>query len=180
MIERIIKISMQIALQIIFSQFDERMGPFTLVFFPKDIPKFTESTVSNMTIDLLTYSKSVLDELAIMSFPQLKKKGLIKLLDWKDPTRRGGRREATLSILFEEKDDPILYKYKDDIEEQINEFLIDFLPLIQKKVEKNLLQDKLKKFHKHLQNFLHKLASQELQFDDNSKQFPKTQEQSKK
>jgi len=170
---------MQIALQIIFSQFDEKVGPYTYVFYPKDVPKYTQSNVSSVTIDLFTYTKKISDELVIMSFPQAKKKGLVKLLEWKDPTRRGGRREATLSILFEEKDDSILYKYKDDIEEQINEFLIDFLPLVQKNVLKDILRDKLKKFHKKIQEFLLKLASLELQFADSTKQFPKTQEQSK-
>ena len=96
MIERILKIRMQIALQIIFSLFDEKVGPFTWVFYPKDIPKYTQSTVSSVTIDLFTYSKKISDELVIMSFPQaqVKKKGLVKLLDWKDSARRGGRREA--------------------------------------------------------------------------------------
>ena len=45
MIERIIKISMQITLQIIFSQFDERMGPFAVAFFPNDVPKYAQSRV---------------------------------------------------------------------------------------------------------------------------------------
>jgi len=178
MIKRILKISMEIALEIIFSQFDEKIGPFPFVFFPNNIPKFTQSRVSSMTIDLFTDTKEIFNELAIMSFPQINKKGLVKILDWKDPTRRGGRREATLTILFEGKDDPILYKYKDDIEEQINEFLIEFQPLVQKKEEKDILQVLLKKFHQNIKEFLLKLASQELQISDNSKEFPKTQEQS--
>jgi len=41
------------------------------------------------------------------------------------------------------------------------------------------LRDKLKKFYKKIQEFLLKLASQELQFIDDSKQFPITQEQKK-
>jgi len=133
-----------------------------------------------MTIDLLTHSKKFSDELAIMSFPHLRLRGLVKILEWEDPTRRGGRKEATLSILFEEKDDPILYKYKDDIEELINEFLLDFQPLVQKMEEKDILQIKLKEFHNDIQEFLLKLASQELQLADNLKEFPKTQEQSMK
>ena len=171
---------MEIALQIIFSQFDEKIGPFTKVFYPNDVPKYNRSTVSSVTIDLFTYSKKIPDELVIMSFPQVKKKGLVKLLEWKDQKRRGGRTEATLSILFEEKDDSILYKYKDDIEEQINDFIIDFLPLIKKNEDNDVLQYRLKKFHKNIQKFLLKLASQELQFADHSKQFPKEQEQSEK
>ena len=168
---------MEIELQIIFSQFDEKIGPYPYVFYPTDISKYTQSNVSSVTIDLFTYSKKISEELIIMSFPQAKKKGLIKLLEWKDPTRRGGRREATLSILFEEKDDSILYKYKDDIEEQIKTFLVDFMPLVQKNEDKDILRYELKKFHKNIQEFLLKLASQELQFADSSKQFPKTQEQ---
>ncbi len=171
---------MEIALQIIYSQFDEKIGPYTYVFYPKEVSKYARSSVSSMTIDLFTYSKKISDELIIMSFPQAKKKGLVKLLEWKDPTRRGGRREATLTILFEEKDDSILYKYKDDIEEQINEFLKDFLPLVKKYGEKDILRDNLKNFHNNIQDFLLKLSSRELQFADSAKQFPKTQEQSTK
>ena len=167
---------MEIALQIIFSLFDEKVGPFTWVYYPKDVAKYTRSTVSSVTIDLFTYSKKISEELVIMSFPQLKKKALVKLLEWKDPTRRGGRREATLSVLFEEKDDSILYKYKDDIDANVNEFLIGFLSLVQKNEEKDILQNKLKIFHEQMQKFLRKLASQEVQFVDNSKQFPTTQE----
>jgi len=166
---------MKIALQIIFSIFDEIIGPITLAFYP-DVPKYTQSEVSSITIDLLIHANKISDELAIMSFPHLKMKGLVKILGWDDPTRRGGRKEATLSILFEEKDDPILYKYKDDIEEQINEFLIDFQPLVQKMEEKDILREKLKEFHKNIQKLLLKLASQELQIADNSKEFPKTQD----
>ncbi|QEE16551.1 Rab family GTPase [Promethearchaeum syntrophicum] len=168
---------MEIALQIIFSLFDEKVGPFVRVFYPKNVAKYTRSTVSSVTIDLFTYSKKISDELAIMSFPQLKMKGLVKLLEWKDSTRRGGRREATLSVLFEEKDDSILYKYKDDIEANINEFLIGFLPLVQKNEVSEILRDKLKLFHGQMQKFLLKLASQEVQFVDNSKQFPTAQEE---
>ena len=88
----------EIALQIIFSQFDEKIGPFALTFYPKDVPIHTQGTVSKMTIDLFTKSRNISNAIAIMSFPELNRKGLIKILEWKDPTRRGGSREATLSI----------------------------------------------------------------------------------
>ena len=171
-------VSMEIA--IIFSQFDEIKGPFTFAFYPIDVSEDTRSTVSSMTIDLFTYSKNISDEIAIMSFPQLKKKGLVKILEWDDPTRRGGKRDATLSILFEEKDDPILYKYKDDIEAQVNEFLIDFLPLVQKSEIKENQQENLKTFHGEVQELLLKLDAQEKQITENSQQFPQTQEQATK
>lgn len=166
---------MSIALEVIVSQFDNIIGPIAVGFYPKDVCKYTQDTVSNMTIDLLTYTEETFDELAIMSFPQIKKKGLVKLLEWEDPTnQRGGRREVTLSILFEEKDDSILYKYKDDIEEQINQFLIDFLPFIQKNEVIDNLQEKLKTIHKEIQDLLLKLSFQEFNMAENSKQFPQT------
>ena len=58
--------------------YNEKMGPFTFVFFPKNLTNYAQNAVSSMTIDLLKYSKNISNELAIMSFPQLKKKGLVK------------------------------------------------------------------------------------------------------
>jgi small GTP-binding protein len=173
--KKILQLSMEIALQIIFSQFDEKIGPFTQGFYPESVPEDTRSTVSSMTIDFFTNSRNITNAIAIMSFPQLDKKGLVKILEWDDPTRRGGKKEATLSILFEEKDDPILYKYKDDIEAQVNEFLIDFLPLVQKNEGTENLLDQLHTFHKEVQELLLKLDSQEKQITEDSKAFPQTQ-----
>ncbi|MHA1720443.1 MAG: Rab family GTPase [Promethearchaeota archaeon] len=171
---------MQIELQIILSQFDERIGPFTFMIYPKDIPKYTQTTVSSVTIDFFNYTKKIPNELAIMSFPQVKAKGLVKFLEWKDLTRRGGKKETTLSILFNEKDDSILYKYKDDIEEEVNEFLKELIPLIQKNENKDDIQKELKKFNKKIQDLLLKLDEQEKQVSGNSKAFPETQEKTEK
>ena len=79
MIEWILKLSMEIALQIIFSQFDEKIGPFPFVSYPTDISRYTLSNVSSVTIDLFTYSKKISEELVIMTFPQAKKKGLVTI-----------------------------------------------------------------------------------------------------
>ncbi|MHA1746913.1 MAG: hypothetical protein ACTSWW_13005, partial [Promethearchaeota archaeon] len=168
---------MEIALQIIFSQFDEKVGPFTRAFYPENVPGDTQSTVSSMTIDFFTNSRNISDAIAIMSFPQLNKKGLVKILEWDDTTRRGGSREATLSIIFEEKDDPILYNYKADIEAQVNEFLIDFLPLVQKNEGTENLQEQLQTFHKEVQELLLNLDAQERQIAENATPFPQTQTQ---
>jgi len=173
--KKILQLSMEIALEIIFSQFDKKIGPSTRAFYP-EVAEDTRSTVSSMTIDFFTNSRNLSDAIAIMSFTQLDKKGLVKILEWDDPTRRGGKRDATLSILFEEKDDPILYKYKDDIEAQVNEFLIDFLPLVQKTEIEDNLKDKLKTFHDEVQELLIKLDAQERHIIENSEQFPQTQE----
>ena len=170
----------EISLQIIFSQFDEKRGPYAMVYFPKNISIDTQDRVSSNTIDLFTDTDYISNIWAIMSFPQLKKNGLIKIFDWDDPTLRGGKNIVTLTILFEENDDSILYKYKDDIQEQVNKFLIDFQPLVQKKEKVDILQKELKKCHKNIQDFLLKLAYQEPRFASNLKEFPKTQEQSMK
>lgn len=164
---------MSISLQIIFSQFDDRIGPISKATYPENIPKKTSSIVSTMTIDLLTYSDENLNEIAIFEFPSLNKKGLVKIIQWKDDSSRGGFKLSSLTILFEERDDLILYKYKLDIEETIEKTLKNVLSKLKRSTTREQFIEPLEEIYQKLQNLFQSLSNQEMKGADLSKPFPK-------
>ena len=101
---------------VIFSKFNERIGPEAVAWIP-DLPLDTRTTISLKSINILSGEHGrVSKSLAMIPFPSKNLKGLIKNIEIEDKTRRGGIVDSSLTLLFDEADDLIFYKYIDQFE----------------------------------------------------------------
>ena len=106
----------------IYTELNEEIGPNPLYWIPKNLDPRTTMHVGIKSITLLTAEDGKIPStLTILPFPSLKLKGIIKYLEWRDETRRGGVGLATISILINESDDLIFYKYIKELESEFEE-----------------------------------------------------------
>ncbi|MFX0030441.1 MAG: Rab family GTPase [Candidatus Hermodarchaeota archaeon] len=101
---------------IVYSNLDETMGPNPKAFFPEDFSQLDLIHISVKTFAVLTGEKGYIPEsLVILPFPSLQLKGLTKYIQWEDPDARGGIGQGNLTLLFQEMDDVIFYKFMKEI-----------------------------------------------------------------
>ena len=86
----------------------------------------------------------------------------MKFFEWEDPSLRGGKGNAALSLLFADKDDAIFYKYIDDFEPLFNAGVQEFLFLYQSHAEEESILNQLCDFQARAEQLLRTLAETEL------------------
>jgi small GTP-binding protein len=97
---------------IIYSHFELKLGPTAVAWIPEELPITLRDLISLKAINVMGGERgSVPEALAILPFPSLNLKGLIKCIEIKDKSYRGGAKDSSLTVLFDEVDDIILYKY---------------------------------------------------------------------
>jgi small GTP-binding protein len=97
---------------IIFSKFDEKIGPDAVCWTPKDLDPNTRNLASIKAFNLLAGAgQEIPAELELISFPSLGLKGLIKCFELEGADSIESRGKATITLLFNESDDAIFYKY---------------------------------------------------------------------
>jgi Ras-related protein Rab-8A len=147
---------------IILSEFDDIYGPKAKYYIPEDLPVELLNTVSGITIDSF-FSENVKSEaLILVPFPMFQRKGVVKLFEWKDSELRGGRGNAALTVLYEDKDDAIFYKYIDDFEPPFKNAIPDLISLLRSHESADLIISKLESFQSEFFNLLGSLADHEL------------------
>ncbi len=100
----------------IYTEFDDKIGPNPILWEPSDISKHIRKLVSMKTITLLAGEEDFIPKkLLLIPFPSINMKALIKYINWEDKSRRAGEAWASITLLFNEFDDLIFYKYKDDL-----------------------------------------------------------------
>ncbi len=111
------------------------------------------------------------EALVLVPFPTLNKKGIVKLLEWKDSTKRGSRGNASLTLIFDDKDDPIFYKYIDDFEPPFNEEISRLIALFLDRAALETFEDELYDFQYRFMQVVGTLAEHELHIKE-SEEFP--------
>ncbi len=153
---------------VIYSEFDDVMGPIAKFYFPLSISnKKLGSTVASKTIDI--YDRVDLDNqgsLSVIPFPSENKKGLSKCIVWRDENKRGNTGMGAITILFDEKNDLIFYKYMKDIEILFEDVIEKIIELKNKEANLDDLFTEVKQFHKDTQEKLNELHTQELGVQD--------------
>ena len=167
--------SQQIITGIIYFEMNDELGPNPKAWLPT---KFSQMEMINISIKTLTVLSGehglVPESLVILPFTSLNSKGLIKFIRWEDSTRRGGIGVSALSIMFQEMEDVIFYKY-------INQFSIPFEEILQKIIDLELSKAPREKFIDVLKNFEINILNllEELKFQERdqlqSKEFPEQQ-----
>jgi len=96
---------------ILYTELNEDLGPTPLAWLG-EIPQSSRLHISVKTITVLSGERGLIPEsLVILPFPSLYLKGLIKYIQWNEEARRGGIGQGAITLLFNESDDVIFYKY---------------------------------------------------------------------
>ncbi len=157
---------------LIYSEFDEKLGPIPKFSYP-EIDQNFGMNVSMKSINVLMGDEvSDSKSLAFLPFPSESKKGIVRNIEWKDQSLRGGVGSCSLTLIFSEADDLIYYKYIKDLESLFDEASEKIIKLKSKNANDNTFKAAIKKFHEQFQARLKELSEQEIGTTDDSEAFP--------
>ncbi|MFX1451719.1 MAG: hypothetical protein ACFFCM_12795 [Promethearchaeota archaeon] len=150
-----IDIKEQLISGIIFSQFDEKFGPKAVAWIPPDLPVEAKNYISLKSINLMSDREGVVPKsLAIVPFPSFNLKGFIKSMVTKDRSRRGGIIDSSITVLFDETNDVIFYRYIDVLETLFNETAGKLNALVETKAEQKKIEEELLGFYNNIINLI--------------------------
>lgn len=133
---------------IIFSQFDEKVGPIAVAWIPPELSNEIMDRISLKSFNILSAEGGkVPQSLAIIPFPSQNLRGLIKSLEIKDKTRRGGVIDSTIILLFNEAEALHFYRNINLYEDLFNKQAEKMVKLIQTEVNKQKIESELKSFY---------------------------------
>ena len=144
--------AVDIKIHVLFARFDYKQGPFPEESFPKGLSGEQQRAIASKVFHFITAEQELPRNLEILSFPKLRKKGVIKYFHLEETDKK---RYGALILIFDEIHDVIFYKY-------IKEFRVDFEGVSVQLKEKGAdLHEILGKFHKKSQNMLIDIKKQE-------------------
>ena len=157
---------------IIYTAVDEEIGPKATWWDPVDLSDALLIHVSIKAITLLTAEQGLIPEsIAIIPFPSLGLKGLIKFIQFKDKGRRGGVGQAAITLLFNEVDDIIFYKGMEYFDPDFNETAQRITKFEESKQEIELIADEIKNLRENVLETLNDIRIKEMKLKD-SDAFP--------
>ena len=111
------KLESQYITGVIYTELSEELGPNPVIWMPVDLdPRITmHAGIKGITL-LTAEAGKIPDSVVILPFPSLNLKGIIRYLEWTDPSKRGSSALATITLLIKEADDIIFYKYIEEIQ----------------------------------------------------------------
>ncbi len=150
---------------IIFTEFDEELGPNPILWYPSDLPESFRMVVSIKSITILSADQGLMPKsLIIMPFPSLNSKGIIKYIEKEDASRRGGVAQSAITLLFSEIDDLIFYKYLSFLEPAFNEAIQEIIKIEDIKTNKEILSIEIDNLRTEILNILEDLRIKEQSF----------------
>ena len=119
---------------IVYSQFDEKAGPCARIWIPESLTEKIQDLISLKTINILAgESGKIPKSLGVIPFPSIRLKGLVKYMEIRDHDRRGKGVDCSLTLLFDEADDIIFYKYIKNFEQIFTRVAKKIITLEEKK-----------------------------------------------
>jgi small GTP-binding protein len=159
---------------IMYIELNDEIGPNPLICFPSNLSLEEQMRISIKAITLLSGEDGLVPEsLVILPFPSLNLKGLIKYIIWNDNTRRGGIGQSAISMLFQDVDDAIFYRYKTNFELIFAEKASEIILLEKSKADKGQIESVLKNLERSIKIILDDLKIKEITALE-SKAFPET------
>ncbi|MFX1457626.1 MAG: GTP-binding protein [Promethearchaeota archaeon] len=147
---------------IVYTSMDEKLGPSPILWFPLDLTEDIRMTVSIKTITMLTTDQGIIpNSLVITPFPPFGLKGLIKYIERADDSRRGGIVLSSITILFDEADDLIFYKYLDYLQPAFLESTKNIIDLENQKAESVEIYAEINNLRRNLTEILIDLQKEE-------------------
>jgi len=160
---------------IVYTEFDDAIGPNPIFFSPNDLPENISMLVSIKTITILSADHGYMPEsLIIIPFPSLKLKGIIKYIERDDNSRRGKVAQSAITFLFREIEDVIFYKYMNYLNSPFNEVVRKIIELENQREDKSKIFKEIELLRDNIHALLKELRIKENQYH-NSKAFPEKQ-----
>ncbi|MHA1144932.1 MAG: Rab family GTPase [Candidatus Helarchaeota archaeon] len=162
---------------IIHAQFNNKLGPIPIAWTPADLADNIKGPTSFKSINLLlSEGESIIPgSLAIIPFPSLNLKGLVRCFKVKDENAISGFRESSITIIFKEEHDPIFYKYIRNFEPKFDNLIAELENVSDDDIEKGILVEKITEFYYDLNFMLDELREAEISFKKTD-EFPETEE----
>ncbi|NVM29815.1 MAG: GTP-binding protein [Candidatus Helarchaeota archaeon] len=159
---------------IIYALFDEKAGPKPIVWSPENLPENVRDLISLKTINILAgQAGDIPESLAVIPFPSVNLKGLVKFLEIKEVSRRGRTIDGSITVLFDEADDLIFYKYMKNFEKICGTTAKTVTKLEEEKAEHQKVAKEIDKFQENMRHILHELHDTELKAQRTTAAFPK-------
>ena len=148
---------------IVYSQFDEKAGPCARIWIPDNLTEKIQDLISLKTINILAGEGGKIPKsLGVIPFPSIRLKGLVKYMEIRDHDRRGKSVDCSLTLLFDEADDIIFYKYIKNFEQIFTRLAKKIKTMEEKKVGEKLIREEIENFRGNLQNVLEELRQEEI------------------
>ncbi|MFX1236648.1 MAG: Rab family GTPase [Promethearchaeota archaeon] len=143
--------------------FDDAHGTTPHVWIPDNIDEKIKILAGLKSISLLTAEEGhVPKSLVIVPFQSYRKKAILKFFKWEDKTRRGNIGRSSITVIFNEDDDVIFYKYIENLNAIFEEFAPKLIKLELSRASKKSYLDLLNQIRKKLVEILIELRNKEL------------------
>jgi len=162
----------QIVSVILYTELNDEIGPNPVIWYPNSYPQTDLLHISIKVITVLSGEHGLVPEsLVVLPFPSLKLKGLIKYIKWDDENRRGGIGQASITLLFNEVDDVIFYKYLHHFDSTFAEAAQNIISLEKMKAGKDSIKGIIKHLELNVLNLIEELKNKEIS-QSTTKEFP--------
>ncbi|MFX1451565.1 MAG: Rab family GTPase, partial [Promethearchaeota archaeon] len=132
-------------------------------WLPSELDIETRNLVSLKSINILSGEKGKIPHtLAFIPFPSKNLKGIVKVMEVKEKSRRGGVFDASLTVLFKEADDPIFYKYITKFEKIFEDYAARIIDVEESGTDKRLIDEVLNSFQEDMTRILIDLRNAEI------------------
>jgi small GTP-binding protein len=159
---------------IIYSQFDEKAGPIAKICIPEELSLKIKNLISLKSINILAGETGAIPiSLAIIPFPSLNLKGIVKYMEIPDMNRRGKAIDSSLTLLFDEVDDLIFYKYIKNFESVFKDTANNLVKKEVQKQDRKVILDELIRFQTNILQILEELREREVLVQPTA-EFPET------
>ncbi|MBD3255221.1 MAG: GTP-binding protein [Candidatus Lokiarchaeota archaeon] len=160
---------------LVYTEINDIIGPNPVFWFPQSLSEKARMAIAIKSITMLSTDQGMTPQtLSVVPFPTIKQKGIVKYLEWEDVSQRGEIGRAALTLLFEEADDAIFYKYMSDMESIINNIAQKIIQVEQTKTNRELIQEIIELLRMKVLDFLEMMKKEELG-DVNHKAFPRSE-----
>lgn len=130
---------------LVYTELDDEIGPNPIVWLPSDLSEEIRIHISIKTITLLSGEHGLIPKaLVFIPFPSLNLKGAIKYVQWRDKNKRGGVGQAAITLVFNDFDDLIFYKYKNNLELSFNETTANIIKLKESNIDSGKIDTEIK------------------------------------
>ena len=148
---------------IVYTQFDDVKGTNPIAWIPSDLPERLRMLAGIKSISLLTGEGNFIPKsLVIVPFPSFQLKALVKFIKWDDDSRRGGFARSSITLLFNQEDDVIFYKYLSELEKICQKCANRLIKHEGKRVGKTKFIEEISSIYENIVRALEKLRQDEL------------------
>ena len=143
---------------IVYTELDEILGPKPVLCYPPNLSQDVQTRVSIKAITLLATEQGKLpSSLILIPFPSLDLKGIIKYIETKKKNNRGGVVQFAITVVFNEMDDIIFYKYIGNLETAFDKSANNIIELEESEGSKKSVANAIKNLHDNLLSILEEM-----------------------